>query len=66
MDEKNDINCFLRREPICPHCGYQMEDSGEISKNEDSEVECWECEKPFVVTREIRFTTRISPSNSNS
>jgi uncharacterized Zn-finger protein len=51
-------------EPVCPYCGELYEDAWEIdcgmSDDQEVEVDCPGCEKPFLVTRDItvRYTTK--------
>lgn len=44
-------------EPICPHCGKSVSDAWEINfgatGDEETELECGHCEKPFTVSRRI-------------
>ncbi len=48
-------------EIICPHCGYEIEDSdGEFSGvgfgNEIGEMMCEKCEGSFIAYRQVRIT----------
>jgi DNA-directed RNA polymerase subunit RPC12/RpoP len=45
-------------EVVCPYCGYEFEDSWEFFTNdqEDTEIDCDECDKTFVASRNITIT----------
>lgn len=42
-------------DPICPHCGHAVRDSWELDFGTSEEYEhmCCECEKDFVITRNV-------------
>lgn len=49
MTLENDIDHEWTRQIICPHCGFEHDDSFEISGNMSGNgiMECWECSKQF-------------------
>lgn len=56
-------NVILKVE--CPHCGYISEvDAGDDfieypAPEKNSEFECYECEKEFILNMKIKLTARI-------
>jgi DNA-directed RNA polymerase subunit RPC12/RpoP len=52
---EKEIDCSYTDEIVCPHCGYEFNDSYEFFQhnNEDAEVQCYECDKEFIVGRYI-------------
>lgn len=49
---------------VCPHCGYECEDSWEINDGEDGYAgvyECGRCEKNYHVTRHltVKYSTEV-------
>ncbi len=49
------IDCIHTQNIVCPHCGNNHTDSWEIDFGSgiegDIEMECWECDKLFFVSR---------------
>ena len=49
-----------RDAPICPHCGHAQRDAWEINFGPgiegDTEIDCGECEKTFMVSRHSTIT----------
>lgn len=43
------IDTYLTDEIICPYCGSENYDE---STEPDGEIECCECEKPFIFRRD--------------
>ena len=44
---------------ICPHCGYEDQDSWEMTKD-SGEVNCSRCDKEFFVERDVTVTYSTS------
>jgi hypothetical protein len=44
-----EIDHEYTNEVVCPYCGYVENDSWEC--DDDGEMECGSCEKPFDMTR---------------
>lgn len=44
--------CSYNASPICPHCGYEMQDAWELGLDDgdDMEAECGRCGKKYRVT----------------
>ena len=44
----------------CPHCGHEYRDSWEVNFGSgiegDTELECEECDKPFIASRHCTVT----------
>jgi transcription elongation factor Elf1 len=62
-DHDDALDTEYTREPICPHCGYQMRDAWEDVDGQDEwqTVECGRCEKDYRVIRHVAvsFSTEI-------
>ena len=45
-------------EPVCPHCGHEMTDAGELGLEDGDKTttECDSCEAPMVVTGHVWYT----------
>lgn len=43
-----DIDCSGTDEIVCPYCGYQFSDSGELADYGGGETQCDECNKNFL------------------
>lgn len=59
MSAPKEIDCDFTKEIVCPHCGYEHQDSWEWGPDTgeyDSEGECGECGKAFIWSRYIETT----------
>jgi transcription elongation factor Elf1 len=64
MSTPKKPDCEYQNDATCPHCGYVVRDSWEINfQNSGGEVEmtCGECEKDFIVWRQIQVTYSTRP-----
>lgn len=54
------------REPVCPHCGQRILDACEIDSCDErfTEIECYGCEKPIDVMRNISISYTTRPNES--
>lgn len=50
--------CYCEDEPVCPYCGYKIEDAWEYSDGEQ-EIECDSCGRSMYMNAEpkIEYTT---------
>lgn len=57
--EPDELDHTLTDEIVCPYCLHVHRDSWEYGPD-DGTTECYECDKPFRYTRNIRvtYTTR--------
>jgi DNA-directed RNA polymerase subunit RPC12/RpoP len=53
-----DIDHSYTDEIVCPYCGYEFGDSWEFfnTGNEDPQIDCEECNKTFVASRNETIT----------
>lgn len=57
-----EINHTYTNEIVCPHCGYEYQDSWEMSDND--EEDCQECGEKFIFSREVDVhynTQKLTP-----
>jgi len=59
MSELSDIDLSYNLNPVCPHCGYEMQDAWQLGDN-DQEVECNACEKDYFVSIDVDVTYSTS------
>lgn len=52
------LDLYSNPHPVCPHCAAKMLDPWDLDLDEDddTEVECGACEKPYTVTKLVRIT----------
>jgi hypothetical protein len=52
----SEIDCKYTEEIVCPYCGYIVEESYEYFEygNDDTEIQCDECNKTFIAYRHER------------
>lgn len=50
----NEIKCEYTDEVVCPHCGYEFNDSWEFQDFEV--VDCCECGEEFRMCRHVEVT----------
>jgi hypothetical protein len=61
------IETWHKDDPVCPYCGYKMQDAWELDLGPgiegDGETDCGECEKTFFVSRHcsVTYTTKAKP-----
>lgn len=57
---RDDLDLKFNTEPVCPKCGHRMFNACDLSFGGDiegeSEIECGECETPYIVKREVEIT----------
>ncbi len=51
---------------ICPHCGHQDRDAWEYTQDDPCEVECGECEQPYIVWAHYSVTYCTKPKEAKS
>jgi len=52
-----DIDTSCTDEIVCPHCGYEFEDSYEVGENGlEFKMDCYECEKEFTCCPDYSVT----------
>ena len=60
-----DFDTDFRHNAICPHCGYEHEDSWEFyfgpGLEGDGRVDCRSCCEPFMCTRNVEITYSTNP-----
>lgn len=60
MSVEEDIDHESTSEAVCPHCGFEYQDSWEWGDDGDEDVTCERCEKHFSLEVEVhwRYSTR--------
>jgi DNA-directed RNA polymerase subunit RPC12/RpoP len=59
----SNIDHQFTDEVVCPYCGYESKDSWKFGDSNMSEIgglECVQCERGFLYTRNLRVTYSIS------
>lgn len=63
-DPLSDLNCARNDDAVCPHCGYQYEDTWDFFTGHSSDrtvtTDCDNCEREFEIEAitETVYTTR--------
>ena len=55
----DDPDLSYNRDPVCPHCGYIMQDAWELHFDRDgdeTEVECYRCDKKYKIIFNLEVT----------
>lgn len=59
-----EMDCNYTDEIVCPHCGYEFQDSYEAEPKEEDigEMECYECDQTFIAQRiiTIKYVTKTN------
>lgn len=68
-NNEKQINHSWTEQIVCPHCGYEHEDSWDFYLNADDNsvrLFCYRCDKPFMSDREVEvtYTTRKELPNA--
>jgi len=53
-------------EIVCPHCGYQFNDSWELADDGEQEVTCEKCEEDFLLYTNIEITYSTTKKNKTT
>lgn len=69
MENENmdDLKYFHNPEPVCPHCDAVLRDAWELNfyRDEETEVDCGTCEKPYTINRDITITYSTTPTTKD-
>lgn len=49
-----EIKHQFERNIVCPHCGYEFNNSWELG--DDGELDCGQCDTPFMFMRHVEVT----------
>jgi len=66
---QESFDTLYTHDPVCPFCGHKVRDVWEInfgSAEGETEIDCGECEKTFIVSRHVTVDyCTYKPKSSN-